>query len=127
MQCVNLTDDELWQATSGNVPAQGGSKKYSLTDLKLIKRHDTRSPNHNIKYTSLVTMPWLCTPLAYAPGFSAGSALNLWRFGTGAHVLDHSRAARSFLLRRKCNLGFSPLNTRCGTFFWLALYWFRLF
>ena len=35
---------------SGNVPAPGGSKKYSLTDLKLIKRHDTPSPNHNIIY-----------------------------------------------------------------------------
>jgi hypothetical protein len=31
-------------------------------------------------------MPWLCTPLAYAPGFNAGSTLNLWRFGTGARL-----------------------------------------
>jgi hypothetical protein len=29
---------------------EGGRKKHSLTDLKLIKRHDSPSPNHNIIY-----------------------------------------------------------------------------
>ena len=62
----------------------------------------------------------------------ARSTLKLWVLGQAqgsqaVHVLDYGRASRSFLLHRKCNLGFSPLNTRCDTFFWLALYWFRLF
>jgi hypothetical protein len=35
------------------------------------------------------------------------------------------RAASSFIA--KCNLGFSPFNTRRGAFFWLALQRFRLF
>jgi hypothetical protein len=43
------------------------------------------------------------------------------------HVFDHGRASLRFLLHRKCNLGFSPLNTRRGTFFWLALSRFKLF
>ena len=29
---------------------EGGRKKHSLTDLKLIKRHDSPGPNHNIIY-----------------------------------------------------------------------------
>ena len=43
------------------------------------------------------------------------------------HVLDHGRVTLRFLFHRKCNLGFSPFNTRRDAFFWLALYWFRLF
>ena len=55
------------------------------------------------------------TVLGYAQGSQA------------LHVFDHGRASFRFLLHRKCNLGFSPFNTRRGTFFWLALYRFRLF
>ena len=44
----------FWQFFSDDVCApwnvEGGRKKHSLTDLELIKRHDTPSPNHNIIY-----------------------------------------------------------------------------
>src|SRR6516162_2326559 len=44
----------FWQFFSDDVCApwnvEGGSKKHSLTDLELIKRHDTPTPNHNIIY-----------------------------------------------------------------------------
>jgi hypothetical protein len=43
------------------------------------------------------------------------------------HVLNHGCVSFCFLLHRECNLGFSPFNTRRDTFFYLALYRFRLF
>jgi hypothetical protein len=77
-------------------------------------------------------MPWLCTPLAYTPGFSLRDRrLSFGRLGQAqgsqaVHVFDRGRASLDFLFHRECNLGFSPLNTRRGAFFWLALYWFGL-
>src|SRR4029077_16878623 len=78
----------LWQFSgddacpSGNVPAQGGNKKYSLTDLKLIKRHDTPSPNTQSFYIpSKLKMRCyefcLLTCRALAGGSHSG-ALGVW-------------------------------------------------
>jgi hypothetical protein len=82
----------LWQFSgddacpSGNVPAPGGSKKYSLTDLKLIKRHDTLSPNHNIIYEIPGYAPAMNSACLSAGLYRAGSTLKLWTLETTARL-----------------------------------------
>ena len=59
---------------------EGGRKKHSLTDLELIKQHDTPSPNHNIIY-EIPGYPGyalrLLTRRASAGGIGA-EALGVW-------------------------------------------------